>query len=297
MVATNASASGTPSPATRLRALLERRAAVPVPGCHDALGALLIAEAGFEAVYLSGYSVAAGHALPDIGLVTMSQMAAHAGALAEATDRPVIADADTGYGGIANIAATVRAYERAGVAALHLEDQQNPKRCGAMASKKLIGDADMAERLRAAMAARRGDMLIIGRTDAVTIDGVAEAIRRCRQMAALGVDAVMVPSLSSLADIRAVAAAVSVPLLHTVAETVRPLFAQRELAATGLGSALYPITLIQSIVKIQRTILAALRDQGTTAPFVAGMTPLPELTALLGAERHAAFENEILSRS
>lgn len=286
-----------PSAATALRGLLARRNAVAAPGCHDALGALLIAQAGFEAVYLSGYSVSASHGLPDIGLITASQMVAHARALVEASELPVVADADTGYGGIANIAETVRAYERAGVAALHLEDQQNPKRCGAMASKKLVGDEEMAQRLRAALAARRGDMLIIGRTDALTIDGLPEAIRRCRQMAALGVDAVMVPSLSSAADIAAVAQAVDVPLLHTVAETVRPLQTRQELAGTGLAMALYPITMIQAIVKLQRDILATLREQGTTAPHVPAMLPLPQLTALLGAERHAEFENRVLAGS
>lgn len=277
-----------------LRALLARRHAVPVPGCHDALGALLTAQAGFEAVYLSGYSVAASHGLPDIGLVTATQMVAHAEALVRASGLPVVADADTGYGGIANIAETARAYERAGVAALHLEDQQNPKRCGAMASKKLVGDEEMAQRLRAALAARR-EMLVIGRTDALTIDGLPEAIRRCRQMAALGVDAVMVPSLSSAADIAAVAQAVDVPLLHTVAETVRPLQTQAELAATGLAMALYPITLIQAMVKLQRDILATLREQGSTAAFVPVMLPLPQLTTLLGAEQHAAFENRVVA--
>ena len=292
-----ASPGAVPSAAARLRALMAQRVAVAVPGCHDALGARLIAEAGFEAVYLSGYSVAASHARPDIGLVTMTQMATHAAALAEAVELPVVADADTGYGGIANIADTVRSYERAGVAALHLEDQQNPKRCGAMASKKLVSDAEMAERLRAALAARRGDILIVGRTDAMTIGGIEETIRRCRRMAALGVDAVMAPSLSSLEEMRALVDAVEVPVLHTVAETVRPLFTQAELATTGLGLALYPITLVQAIVKLQRTILATLREQGTTAPHLDAMIRLPDLTALLGADRHAAFENDVLSRS
>lgn len=280
------------SPAARLRTLLDRRQAVAAPGCHDALGALLVAEAGFEAVSLSGYSVAASLGQPDIGLVTATQMAASAGALAAATPLPVIADADTGYGGIANVAETVRAYERAGVAALHIEDQRNPKRCGAMASKSLVDDAEMGRRLRAAVAARR-EMLVIGRTDALTLHGLDEAIRRCRRMADAGVDAVMVPSLASLRDIEAVVAASPVPVVHTVAETVRPLFTQAELARTGLGLTLYSITLIQAVVQLQRRILATLKADGTTAPFVDAMLPLAELTALLGAGRHAAFEDRI----
>lgn len=279
--------------AARLRQLLARREAVAAPGCHDPLGALLIAEAGFEAVSLSGYSVAASMGRPDIGLVSGTQMAASAAALAEATPLPVIADADTGYGGIANIAETVRAYERAGVAALHLEDQQNPKRCGAMASKSLVSEGEMTQRLRAALSARR-EMLVIGRTDAMSLHGLPEVLRRCRSMADAGVDAVMVPSLSSLADIEAVVKASPVPVVHTVAETVRPLFTQSQLASTGLGLALYSITLIQACVQLQRRILSTLKQDGTTVPFVDAMIPLAQLTTLLGAERHAAFENRIL---
>ncbi len=286
-------AAGTPG--ARVRALLARRAAVAVPGCHDALGAMLIEAAGFEAVYMSGYSVAAARGKPDIGLVSGPEMVAQAAALVEAVQVPVIVDADTGYGGVANIADTVRAFERAGVAALHLEDQVAPKRCGAMAGKVLVDDAEMAARLRAAMRARQSpDFLIIGRTDAVALHGLPEAIRRLQAMAATGIDAVMVPSLSSLDECRAVAAAVGVPVLHTVAETVRPLFTQDELAATGLGMALYPITLIQAITGLQRTLLAALRADGSTAGFVPGMTPLPELSRLLGAERYAAFETAVV---
>lgn len=280
----------------RLKALLTARKAVPAPGCHDPLGAMLIEQAGFEAVSLSGYSVAASQGKPDIGLLTGTQMAGHAAAIAETISVPVIADADTGYGGISNVADTVRAYERSGVAALHLEDQVNPKRCGAMSSKQLASDEEMAQRLHAALAARK-HMLVIGRTDAVTLFGVDEAIRRCRRMADCGVDAVMVPSLSTLEDIEKVARSCPVPVLHTVAETVRPLHSQAELESTGLGMVLYSITLIQASVFLQRAILSELRRNGSTAGFVNGMTPLAELSALLGAGRYADFESEILGKA
>ncbi|GAB2885311.1 isocitrate lyase/PEP mutase family protein [Paralcaligenes sp. KSB-10] len=288
--------TATPTPMARLRALLESRSAVPAPGCHDPLGALLIAEAGFEAVSLSGYSVAASHGKPDIGLISGTQMAAHAGAIAEIVSLPVVADADTGYGGISNIAETVKAYERAGVAALHLEDQLNPKRCGAMASKSLVSDEEMSQRLRAAIAAR-GEMLIIGRTDALTIAGLPEAIRRCKSMADSGVDAVMVPSLSSLEDIERVVQASPVPVLHTVAETVRPLYTQSQLESTGLGMVLYSISLIQAIVHVQRAILSELKQRGSTASFVDAMLPLSQLSDFLGARRYAEFESQVLAKA
>lgn len=281
------------SPARQLKALLDERRAVAAPGCHDALGALLIAEAGFQAVSVSGYSVAASHGVPDIGLLSATQMTASSAAIAEAVALPVIADADTGYGGISSIAATVRAYERAGIAALHLEDQQNPKRCGAMASKALVSDEEMAQRLRAALAARK-EMLIVGRTDALTIAGVDEAIRRCQRMADTGVDAVMVPSLSSLEDIERVVRACPVPVVHTVAETVRPVFTQAQLAATGLGMVMYPISLIQAVVQVQRTILAELKNSGSTLAHIDAMLPLPKITELLGIGQYEAFESQVL---
>lgn len=282
-----------PTHATLLRTLLEKRSAIAAPGCHDPLGALLIAQAGFDAISLSGYSVAASHGVPDIGLISGTQMAERATAVAESVTLPVIADADTGYGGINNIAATVRAYERGGVAALHLEDQLNPKRCGAMASKALSSDEEMSQRLRAAIAARN-DMLIIGRTDALTIAGLPEVIRRCQCMADSGADAVMVPSLSSLQDIEHVVRASPVPVLHTVAETVRPLHTQAQLQSAGLGMVLYPISLIQAIVHIQRALLSELKQLGSTAGFVEAMLPLHQISDLLGAKDHAAFESQIL---
>jgi len=285
------------APGARVRELLARRAAVAVPGTHDALGAMLVERAGFEAVYMSGYAVAASCGKPDIGLVTADEMVRHAAQMVQAVSIPVIADADTGYGGAANIFDVVRAYERAGVAAIHLEDQVLPKKCGAMAGKALVSDEEMAARLRAAMRARSSrDFLIIGRTDAMTLFGVEESLRRLRTMAETGIDAVMLTSLASLDDCRKVAAAVPIPVVHTVAETLRPLYTQAELAATGLGMALYPITFVQATVGLQQRILATLKNSGSTKAFEADMAPLPEISKMLGADRYAAFEADVVQR-
>lgn len=282
----------------RVRELLARRQAVPVPGTHDALGALLVERAGFEAVYMSGYAVAASHGKPDIGLVTMDEMVRHAREMAAAVSIPIIADADTGYGGTANIFEAVRAFEDAGVAAIHLEDQVAPKKCGAMAGKALVSDEEMAARLKAALKARRSrDFLIIGRTDAMTLFGLDEAIRRLRKMAETGIDAVMVTSLSSLDECRAVADAVPVPVVHTVAETLRPLQTQAELALTQLGIALYPITFVQAAVGLQQRILKALAETGSTKSFEADMARLPDISKMLGVDRFAAFEADVAQRS
>jgi methylisocitrate lyase len=281
-------------PGAVLRELLARRRAFITPGCHDALGATLIEQAGFEAVYMSGYCVAAAYGRPDIGLISGSQMVERASQIIAATTLPVLVDADTGYGGVSNIVEAVRAYERAGAAGLHLEDQVSPKKCGAMAGKALVSDEEMRERLRAALRARRSpDFLIIGRTDAVSLFGIDEAIRRLKVMADCGVDAVMAPALSSLEDCRRAAEAVSVPVLHTVTETVRPVFPQAQLAETGLGMAMYPVSLVMAIVGAQRRLLAELKATGDTAASVAGMEPLPAISRLLGAEQYAAFETAI----
>lgn len=284
----------TQSASNQLKSLLDRRNAIAAPGCHDPLGAMLIEQAGFEVLSLSGYSVAASHGKPDIGLISGTQMNRQACEVAQSVTIPLVADADTGYGGISNIAQTVMDYERSGIAGLHLEDQLNPKRCGAMASKALASDEEMSQRIRTAVAVRR-EILIIGRTDALTISGMDEVIRRCKRMADDGADAVMVPSLSSLKDIERIVRHCPVPVLHTVAETVRPLFTQTELASTGLGMALYSISLIQAIVHAQQRILAELRDNGTTSSMVSQMTPLTKVTELLGAPRYAELEARILS--
>jgi methylisocitrate lyase len=282
------------APGARVRELLARRQAVAVPGTHDALGAMLVERAGFEAVYMSGYAVAASHGKPDIGLITADEMVRHAREMAGSTSIPIIADADTGYGGSANIFDTVRAFEDAGVAAIHLEDQVAPKKCGAMAGKALVSDEEMAARLKAALRARRSrDFLIIGRTDAMTLFGLEESIRRLRKMAQGGIDAVMLTSLSSLEECRAVASAVPVPVVHTVAETLRPLHTQAELASTGLGMALYPITFIQATVGLQQRILKTLAEAGSTRAFEADMARLPDISRMLGVERYAAFEAEV----
>lgn len=281
-------------PGAVLRELLARRQAFITPGCHDALGATLIEQAGFEAVYMSGYCVAASYGRPDIGLISGSQMVERAAQIVLATKLPVLVDADTGYGGISNIVEAVRAYERVGAAGLHLEDQVSPKKCGAMAGKALVSDDEMAERLKAALKARGSkDFLVIGRTDAASIYGIDEAIRRLKVMAELGVDAVMAPALSSLEDCKRAADAVKVPVLHTVTETVRPVFSQLQLSQTGLGMAMYPVSLIMAMVGAQRRLLEELKATGNTLGAVPAMQPLPTISKLLGADRYAAFETEI----
>ncbi len=285
------------SPGARLRRMLAGPGLAMVPGCHDALGARLIERAGFEAVYISGFSYAASLGKPDVGIVTMSDVVAQGARIADAVSVPVITDADTGYGGPINIWETVRGLERAGLGGLHLEDQRMPKKCGAMAGKELVPDEEMAARLQVALGARQSpDFLIIGRTDAVTVLGVEEAARRCRMMERAGADAVMVPSLSTPADLETIARSVSIPAIYVAAETIRPMYSAEQLSGFGFAMALYPLSLIQVSVAAQTRLLSALHDTGTTERMIPEMTAFSQVGEIVGNGEAARIEQRFASR-
>ena len=281
-------------PGTLIRELLARGGATPIPGCYDPLGAILIEQAGFEAAYMTGFSFASSYGKPDIGLLTMTDMVQQAARIAESVSIPVIVDADTGYGGAANILETVRAFEKGGVAGLHLEDQVMPKKCGAMEGKQLVSQAEMTLRIRAARMARKSqEFVIIGRTDAMTLFGLEEVLIRAKSMEQAGADAIMVPSLSTLAEFTAVASCVSIPVLYVAAETVRPSYSQAQLVASGFKAALYPLTLIQTTAQAQQTMLRSLYNHGSSEHLLQNMMPFKELGQLVGNDRAAQFESEL----
>ena len=278
-------------PGNLFRQFLARGGALPVPGCYDPLGAILIEQAGFAAAYMTGFSLSASYGKPDIGLLTMQDMVQQAQRIAEAVRIPVIMDADTGYGGAANIAETVRACDKAGLAGVHLEDQLMPKKCGAMAGKQLVSIEEMRLRLKAARSGRLDqDFVIIGRTDAMTVAGLEEVLRRCKAMQHAGADAVMVPSLSSPEELAAVAASVDNPVLYVAAETVRPAYTQAQLLQAGFALALYPLSLIQTTVKAQQNMLQALHQSGDSVQLIDRMLPFAEVGRIVGVERAAEFE-------
>ena len=279
------------SKTSELRSYLDAPELTLVPGCHDALGARLIESASFPAVYISGFSFASSRGKPDIGILTMRDVVERAAEIAQAVDLPVITDADTGYGGPNNISECVRALERAGLAGLHLEDQVMPKKCGAMAGKQLVDDAEMALRIQVALEARTDpDFLIIARTDALTLHGIDEAARRCKAMEAAGADAVMVPSLCSVEEFETITHAVDVPVIYLAAETIRPMFGRDTLQQAGFSMAFYPLTLIQMSVAAQRHALSSLLETGTTEHLIDAMEPFSEIGKLVGNEEASALE-------
>jgi len=275
-------------PAKRLRSLLDQDAIVCAPGAPDALTARLVERAGFPAVYMTGFGATAVlTGCPDLGLLTQTEMTTHAASLVRAVDIPVIADADTGYGGPANIDRTVQEYLQAGVAAIHLEDQALPKRCGHMAGVRLVPAAEMVRRLECAIAARGDDdLLIIGRTDALAAADLDEAIARARAYREAGADILFVDACKAIDDARALGEALEGPLMMSVVEgNETAALTPDELQAMGFSLAVYPIsTLLAATWTIGQT-LSQIRTSGTTGALAERMATYHDFTDVVGLAR------------
>ncbi|MCH8129859.1 MAG: isocitrate lyase/phosphoenolpyruvate mutase family protein [Acidobacteria bacterium] len=287
--------SGTPA---RLRALLSADAPVVAPGAFNALFARLIEEAGFDAVYLTGAGVA--NALlgqPDLGLVTMSEMVMVAERICEVVDVPVIADGDTGYGGVHNVARTVAAYERAGVAAIQIEDQQFPKRCGHFEGKEVVSADEMVERVVAARRARSGDdgIVIIARTDAAAVEGIENAIVRARTYGEAGADLLFVEAPSSRDELAMVAGELGDwPLVANMVEWGRtPLLSAQELGDLGFTLILFPGSVTRTVTRAARETLDELRSTGTTIGRLDQMATFDEVNRVVGLSEADEFERSI----
>ncbi len=280
------------TPATTLRSLLAGREIVMAPGAPDALTARMVEQAGFPAVYMTGFGATATRlGMPDLGLLSLTEMADQARSMTRAVSIPVIADADTGYGGPSNIRRTVREYIQAGVAALHLEDQVSPKRCGQLAGIKLVDADESAARLRSAVEARGADdLVIIGRTDALPTAGLEEAIARARLYREAGVDLVFVDGIKRIAEVEAVARAVSGPKVVSIVdgnETVA-LTAQ-DLQAMGFQVVFYAVSTLFSAVKAISLTLAALKQSGTPAGRADAMATYGDFASIVDLAGHQAW--------
>jgi 2-methylisocitrate lyase-like PEP mutase family enzyme len=269
----------------RLRELLARPEPLLAPGAYDALSARLVEQAGFDVVYMTGFgSTASLVGRPDVGLLTGTEMVDNARRIAAAVDVPVIADADTGYGNAINVVRTVQAYEQAGVAGIHLEDQVMPKKCGHMSGKAVIPADEMVGKLRAAVAARRDpEFLLIARTDAAAVEGLDAALDRARAYAAAGADVLFVEAPTSEDDIARVASELRgvAPLVFNWAEGGRtPAMPLARIAELGFALVLFPIgTLLAATAGIQR-LLASLRADGV--PEVGDLPTFDGFTDLIG---------------
>ncbi|MBW7904595.1 MAG: methylisocitrate lyase [Phycisphaerae bacterium] len=272
--------------ARSLRALLADHTVV-MPGAFNALTARAIERAGFEAAYLSGGALANSLlGLPDIGLTTLSEATLHATRCAAVTTIPIIADADTGFGGPENAARTVEEFERAGLAGLHLEDQEFPKRCGHLAGKALVPTSEFVEKIRAAVAARRDpDFLIIARTDARGVTTYDDAVARAHAYLQAGADAIFPEALRTKEEFERFARDVTAPLLANMTEFGQtPYLTVSEFATMGYAMVIFPVTLMRVAMKAVEVALAELKARGTQAALLDRMQTRRELYDLLGYE-------------
>ncbi len=257
------------------------------PGAYDGLTARLVEHAGFAAVYLTGAGVSYSTlGQPDLGLVSFAEMAERAARVARAVTIPVIADADTGYGGPLNVIRTVREYERAGVAAIQLEDQALPKRCGHLAHKVLVAADEMRGKIEAACWARANpETVIIGRTDARAVEGLEAALERGRCYAAAGADLIFVEAPESHEELAGIAGAFPGAAMANMVEGGRtPLLSAAELQALGFSLVIFPNLLTRVMANAALEALAALKRSGTSAELGPRMLSFTELNELLGLE-------------
>jgi len=274
------------------QALAERRGLL-VPGAANALTARIIEDLGFEAVYLTGAGLAnTSLGVPDIGLVTMTELVEATAAISAATRLPLIVDADTGFGNELNVVRAVRALERAGAAAIQLEDQVFPKKCGHFAGKAVIPADEMVAKIRAAAESRRSaDFLLIARTDARAIEGLDPAIERAGRYAEAGADVTFVEAPQSVAELTAVTRRLKVPqVANMVVGGKTPLVSQKELAAMGFALVLYANAALQASVLAMQEVLGALREDGSLARVANRLASFEERQRIVGKDEWDRLE-------
>lgn len=282
------------TPAQQLRQLLASGQIIMAPGAPDAITARLVQKAGFPAIYMTGFGATASRlGTPDIGLLSQTEMTTHARDMVRVVDIPVIADADTGYGGPSNIHRTVREYIQAGVAAIHLEDQLAPKRCGQMAGVRLMGADENLLRLKCAIEARgQDDLLIIGRTDALAAVGMDEAIRRAQLYQQAGVDLVFVDGIKKIAEIEAVARHIRGPKVVSIVDgNETTALTAKDLQDMGFSVVFYAVTALFTAVKAVSDALAELQRAGTPKGSAGGMVTYAEFSQLVDLDFHKDLDD------
>ncbi|KSU59705.1 MULTISPECIES: isocitrate lyase/PEP mutase family protein [unclassified Gordonia (in: high G+C Gram-positive bacteria)] len=275
--------TNTPSPGARLRSLIDSGQFVLAPGIYDGLTAALVESIGFPAAYVSGGAASVSvTGVPDLGLMTGSEMATHVSRLRAVTDLPLIVDIDTGYGNELNVRHTIDRMWRAGAAAVHIEDQQLPKRCGHLAGKSLTPLADSVSRVRAAViAAANTDLVVIARTDALAVEGRAAAIARARAFADAGADMIFVEAPETIDDLEAIGSAVTVPLVvNVLANSRTPLLSAQEFRDLGFALAIYPAVTIAAAAAAVQVALRELHSTGLPPVDGSGPADLFEIVGL-----------------
>ena len=280
----------------RFRALLDRPGILQIPGAHNGMAALQAKKAGFDALYLSGAAMTASMGLPDLGVITVDEVCFFVRQVARSTGLPVLVDGDTGYGEALNVMNMVRAFEDAGAAAVHIEDQLLPKKCGHLNDKKLADAHDMAAKVAAARKARR-HLHIIARTDAAASEGMDGAVARAKLYMEAGADAIFPEALHSADMFREFAAKMpGVPLLANMTEFGRtPFFTAAEFEAMGYRMVIWPVTSMRVAAKATEGLYAAIRRDGGTHKLVDAMQTRTELYATIDYAGYEALDASIVS--
>jgi 2,3-dimethylmalate lyase len=276
-----------------LRQRLQRRDFIVAPGVFDMISARIADRIGFEALYMTGYGTVASHlGLPDAGIATYSDMVGRVGCIAQGTRTPLIADGDTGYGGLLNVQYTVRGYEAAGAAAIQLEDQEFPKKCGHMLGRRVVPVADMVDKIRVAVESRSSrDFLIIARTDARTSLGLDEALRRAEAYAKAGADVLFIESPESVEEMRTIGRSFDVPLMANMVESGRtPLLDRKTLEEMGFRIAISPVLGLFAASEALRSVYGHLRAHGSSLGVATPLYKFAEFTELMGFDAVIEFD-------
>jgi len=270
---------------TALRELIAQPGIIVAPGAYDCLTAKIIQQSGFPAVYMTGAGTSvARYGFPDLALASMTEMISNAADITASVKIPVIADADTGYGGLLNVGRTVRKYEQSGVAAIHIEDQEFPKRCGHLEDKRVIPAKDMIPKIKEAVQSRTDrDFLIIVRTDALAVTGWDDTMDRCNRYIDAGADVLFVEALRSSEEAQRAVESLSVPLLYNFVETGKsPLLSASELEEIGFKIVIFPASSLLLVTATIKKLMGELKEKGTTLGMMDQMVSLQECFELVG---------------
>jgi 2,3-dimethylmalate lyase len=281
-----------PRPPT-LRERLQQPGLLTAPGVFDMVSLRLADTFGFDALYMTGFGAVASHmGLPDAGLATYSDMVGRVKMMAAMATTPLIADGDTGYGGLLNVAHTVRGYEEAGASAIQLEDQEFPKKCGHTPGRRVIPMADMVRKIRVASDARHSsDFLIIARTDARSALGLDEALRRAEAYARAGADILFIESPETREEMQRIGRAFDLPLLANMVEGGQtPVLSKQDLELIGYKLAIFPVTALLAAAEAMRTVYDAFKQTGSSAAVSLPLMPFSNLTTLMDFEAVWEFE-------
>ncbi len=285
-------------PSTRLRELLAKRDVVVAPGVFDPISALLAESVGFEAIYLSGAALTGSLAMPDLGIITFSEVLEAVRRIYEVTELPLIVDTDTGFGEPLNVYRTVKELEEAGAAAVQIEDQVMPKKCGHLSGKSVVQPDDMVKKVMAAVEARRKDMVIIARTDAREVEGLDAAIERARMYVEAGADVIFPEALHSLDEFREFARRVKAPLLANMTEFGKtPYITVDEFREAGYKIVIFPVTTFRAAIKAIRDTLVELRQRGTQKHILDRLMTRQEFYDLIGYYEYEKRDAQLAERA